>query len=236
PTNVMGATKRLAELVVGAAQERHPKTIYSMVRFGNVLGSSGSVIPLFERQIMQGGPVTVTHPDIIRYFMTIPEASQLVITAGLQAEGGEVFVLDMGAPVKILDLAKRMIRLSGATLRDDATPDGDIEIKISGLRPGEKLYEELLIDNSVVETPDPKIFCAREQTVPGSALTQILTALSNAAYTGDTDAGLAALAEAVPGYRRSAEAGDLVVGDADAAPGGIEESGKVIPLNKSRLP
>ncbi|MEL6477356.1 MAG: nucleoside-diphosphate sugar epimerase/dehydratase [Pseudomonadota bacterium] len=230
PTNVMGATKRLAELVVGAAQERHPGTVFSMVRFGNVLGSSGSVIPLFERQIMRGGPVTVTHPEIIRYFMTIPEASQLVITAGLQANGGEVFVLDMGAPVKILDLAKRMIRLSGATVRDAEHPDGDIEIRITGLRPGEKLYEELLIDNSVVATPDPKIFCARETALSDADLAPLLTRLSTAAATGETEAALAVLAEAVQGYRRSTEAGDLSAGQEISA----ETGGQVIQMPQGR--
>ncbi|ENB8129702.1 polysaccharide biosynthesis protein, partial [Shigella sonnei] len=137
--------KRLAELVLQALSARQSQTRFCMVRFGNVLGSSGSVVPLFEKQIAQGGPVTLTHRDIIRYFMTIPEASQLVIQAGAMGHGGDVFVLDMGDPVKIYDLAKRMIRLSGLSVRDDKNPDGDIAIEVTGLRPGEKLYEELLI-------------------------------------------------------------------------------------------
>ncbi|MEM7506146.1 MAG: nucleoside-diphosphate sugar epimerase/dehydratase [Pseudomonadota bacterium] len=209
PTNVMGATKRLAELVIGAAQQDHPGTVFSMVRFGNVLGSSGSVIPLFERQIMQGGPVTVTHPEIIRYFMTIPEASQLVITAGLQANGGEVFVLDMGAPVKIIDLARRMIQLSGASVRDAQNPDGDIEIRITGLRPGEKLYEELLIDTDAVATPDPKIFCARERGMPTAEVAETLGALRSAIETSQAQQALAILERAVPDYTRSGDAQDL---------------------------
>ncbi|EOK0040698.1 polysaccharide biosynthesis protein, partial [Shigella sonnei] len=149
PTNTMGTTKRLAELVLQALSARQSQTRFCMVRFGNVLGSSGSVVPLFEKQIAQGGPVTLTHRDIIRYFMTIPEASQLVIQAGAMGHGGDVFVLDMGDPVKIYDLAKRMIRLSGLSVRDDKNPDGDIAIEVTGLRPGEKLYEELLIGDSV---------------------------------------------------------------------------------------
>ncbi|MJD17898.1 polysaccharide biosynthesis protein, partial [Shigella sonnei] len=152
PTNTMGTTKRLAELVLQALSARQSQTRFCMVRFGNVLGSSGSVVPLFEKQIAQGGPVTLTHRDIIRYFMTIPEASQLVIQAGAMGHGGDVFVLDMGDPVKIYDLAKRMIRLSGLSVRDDKNPDGDIAIEVTGLRPGEKLYEELLIGDSVQGT------------------------------------------------------------------------------------
>lgn len=145
PTNTMGASKRLAELILQALTREKHKTRFCMVRFGNVLGSSGSVVPLFRHQIDKGGPITLTHPDIIRYFMTIPEAAQLVIQAGAMGEGGDVFVLDMGQPVRIMELAKRMIRLSGLTLRDELRPDGDIAIEVTGLRPGEKLYEELLI-------------------------------------------------------------------------------------------
>lgn len=163
PTNVMGATKRMAELACQAMAADQSKTTISMVRFGNVLGSSGSVVPLFNKQIAAGGPITLTHPDVTRYFMTIPEAAQLVIQAGAMAHGGEVFVLDMGEPVKIMDLAKRMITLSGLKVKDQHNPNGDIEIVIAGLRPGEKLYEELIIDGDNIElTKHPLIMQARE--------------------------------------------------------------------------
>ena len=163
PTNVMGATKRMAELACQAMAAEQSTTTISMVRFGNVLGSSGSVVPLFNKQIAAGGPITLTHPDVTRYFMTIPEAAQLVIQAGAMAHGGEVFVLDMGEPVKIMDLAKRMIMLSGLKVKDQHNPNGDIEIVIAGLRPGEKLYEELIIDGDNIEkTQHPLIMQARE--------------------------------------------------------------------------
>jgi len=165
PTNVMGATKRMAELACQAMAADQSKTTISMVRFGNVLGSSGSVVPLFNKQIAAGGPITLTHPDVTRYFMTIPEAAQLVIQAGAMAHGGEVFVLDMGEPVKIMDLAKRMITLSGLKVKDPNNPNGDIEIVIAGLRPGEKLYEELIIDGDNIEsTQHPLIMRARERS------------------------------------------------------------------------
>ncbi len=163
PTNVMGTSKRLAEMVLQALSEKGGPTRFSIVRFGNVLGSSGSVVPLFRKQIKEGGPLTITHADITRYFMTIPEASQLVIQAGAMAQGGEVFVLDMGDPVRIIDLARRMIEFSGLTLRDDVNPDGDIAINIVGLRPGEKLYEELLIGDDPIETKHPRIMKARDK-------------------------------------------------------------------------
>ncbi|MEM7237062.1 MAG: nucleoside-diphosphate sugar epimerase/dehydratase [Pseudomonadota bacterium] len=211
PTNVMGASKRLAELCTGAAQDRHAGTIYSLVRFGNVLGSSGSVVPLFQRQIHEGGPVTVTHPEIIRYFMTIPEAAQLVVTAGLQANGGEVFVLDMGEPVRILDLAQRMIRLSGTTERSGTDQEGEIEIRFTGLRPGEKLYEELLIDDTTVETPHPKIFCAREARLPASDVARIVAALRTAIRHGDLDGARAIVEAALPDYTPSDHVTDIAV-------------------------
>mgnify|MGYP003651885231 FL=1 len=163
PTNIMGATKRMAELVVQDMQTRHRATMFSMVRFGNVLGSSGSVLPLFQRQIARGGPVTVTHKDVTRFFMTIPEAARLVLLAGAYAKGSDVFVLDMGEPQKIIDIAYRMIKLSGRKVKDPKTGIGDIEVNVTGLRPGEKLYEELLIDDhSLLPTPHAKILRAQE--------------------------------------------------------------------------
>lgn len=163
PTNIMGATKRMAELVVQDVQTRNAGTKFAMVRFGNVLGSSGSVLPLFQKQIARGGPVTVTHKDVTRFFMTIPEAARLVLLAGAYAKGSDVFVLDMGEPQKIIDIARRMIMLSGRKVKDSETGEGDIEIKVTGLRAGEKLYEELLIDDdSLVRTPHPKILRAQE--------------------------------------------------------------------------
>jgi len=176
PTNVMGASKRMAELVVQDLQTRSQTTKFAMVRFGNVLGSSGSVIPLFERQIRRGGPVTVTDPEVTRFFMTIPEASRLVLLAGAYAEGGDVFVLDMGAPKKIVDIARRMIELTGRSVRENGK--GDIEIVFTGLRPGEKLYEELLIDDySLRKTPHPKIMRAEEKVLSASKTSAMVTAL-----------------------------------------------------------
>ena len=175
PTNVMGATKRMAELACQAMAADQSKTTISMVRFGNVLGSSGSVVPLFNKQIAAGGPITLTHPDVTRYFMTIPEAAQLVIQAGAMAHGGEVFVLDMGEPVKIIDLAKRMITLSGLKVKDQHNPNGDIEIVIAGLRPGEKLYEELIIDGDNIEkTQHPLIMKAKEHFYSFDEITNIV--------------------------------------------------------------
>ncbi len=162
PTNVMGASKRLAELAVQDLAERSQGTVFAMVRFGNVLGSSGSVIPLFQDQITRGGPLTVTHEDVTRYFMTVQEAVRLVLRAASFAKGGEVFVLDMGAPVAIRNLARHVIEASGYTVRDAANPSGDIEIMITGLRPGEKLHEELLIGEGFLTTTHEKIFAARE--------------------------------------------------------------------------
>jgi FlaA1/EpsC-like NDP-sugar epimerase len=177
PTNVMGATKRLAELILQGLSRQQSKTRFCMVRFGNVLGSSGSVVPLFRKQITAGGPITVTHPEITRYFMTIPEAAQLVLQAGAMGEGGDVFVLDMGEPVKIIDLAKRMVHLSGLEVKCDATPDGTIEIQHVGLRPGEKLYEELLIGANVEGTNHPLIMRAQEAEMLWPVLRDLLTKL-----------------------------------------------------------
>jgi len=186
PTNVMGTTKRMAELVLQALADKTKQakgvTRFCMVRFGNVLGSSGSVVPLFREQIKNGGPVTVTHPEIIRYFMTIPEASQLVIQAGSMGKGGDVFVLDMGDPVKISDLASKMIRLSGMTVNDQQNPDGDISIEYTGLRPGEKLFEELLIGDDVTQTDHRRIMSAHETWLPWNELEKILIKLDEACH------------------------------------------------------
>ncbi len=211
PTNVMGASKRMAELVLqGLAQhemvmqrlaDHYRTTRFGIVRFGNVLGSSGSVVPLFREQIRAGGPVTVTHREVIRYFMTIPEAAQLVIQAGAMAQGGDVFVLDMGEPVRIYDLARRMIALSGLTVRDEDNPEGDIEIQITGLRPGEKLYEELLIGCEVTSTEHPRILRAHEVMLPWSQLIVTIEQLERACEQHDVAGLLALLRQVVNGYR-----------------------------------
>lgn len=203
PTNVMGASKRMAELVLQALGSGTAKTRFSMVRFGNVLGSSGSVVPLFRAQIAAGGPLTVTHPDVTRFFMTIPEAAQLVLYAGAMARGGEVFVLDMGEPVKIMDLARRMVELSGLKLRDERTPDGDIAIAITGLRPGEKLYEELLIGDNPAPTFHPRIMMAHEEFLHWPELEAELDKLLAAADAGDVDGIKSVLSRCVHGYVES---------------------------------
>ncbi len=205
PTNVMGASKRLAEMVLQAYAQQAADTCFTMVRFGNVLGSSGSVVPLFRRQIAEGGPITLTHPDVTRYFMTIPEAAQLVLQAGAMAVGGDVFVLDMGQPIKIIDLARRMVQLSGLTLCDPDHPHGDIAIEVTGLRPGEKLYEELLIGDNPEPTGHPRIMKAHEPFLPWDALTPALAVLLAAAQAGDTAAIKAFLLAHVHGY--SADSG-----------------------------
>lgn len=200
PTNIMGASKRLAEMVLQALAEKDSQTKFAMVRFGNVLGSSGSVVPKFRQQIRDGGPITLTHPDITRYFMTIPEAAQLVIQAGAMAKGGDVFVLDMGQPVRIVDLARRMVELSGLFVRDEANPDGDIEIEISGLRPGEKLYEELLIGDNPEATSHPRIMKAHEDFLPWPELVDRLDALVQAIGNNDVASLRALLLDLVSGY------------------------------------
>ncbi len=210
PTNVMGATKRLAELVLQALQQRTKVTRFCMVRFGNVLASSGSVVPLFQEQIRQGGPVTVTHPDVIRYFMTIPEAAQLVIQAGAMAGGGDVFVLDMGQPVRIDDLARRLIGLMGLTVRDATNPRGDIEIKYTGLRAAEKLFEELLIGTNVTGTDHPMIMRAMEHSLSWPRMQQVLDELNIALAALDCDRALTLLSDAVAEYRRMPEMRDYV--------------------------
>ena len=211
PTNVMGASKRLAELVVQAFALELPKssnavdqssTRMAMVRFGNVLGSSGSVVPLFRRQIAAGGPITLTHPEIIRYFMTIPEAAQLVLQAATLAKGGDLFLLDMGEPVRIKDLAEQMVRLSGLSLRTSQNPSGEIEIVCTGLRPGEKLYEELLIDAESESTAHPLIFRAKERALKPEFLWSRLDALDEAVSHQDVEGALSVLADLVPEWQR----------------------------------
>ncbi len=210
PTNIMGATKRLAEMVLQALAEQRSATTFSMVRFGNVLGSSGSVVPLFREQIKNGGPITLTHADITRYFMTIPEAAQLVIQAGAMGQGGDVFVLDMGEPVKIIDLARRMVELSGLTVRDEANPSGDIELAVTGLRPGEKLFEELLIGDNPKPTQHPRIMKAHEQFLSWPELSQRLNALQLAMGVNDVPAIRGLLQQLVSGYQPSGEVVDWV--------------------------
>ena len=201
PTNVMGATKRLAEMCVQDLQRRSDTAVFSMVRFGNVLGSSGSVIPLFQAQIKAGGPITLTHREVTRYFMTIPEAARLVMLAGTYASGGEVFVLDMGEPVRIFDLARRMVELSGLTVRDAENPDGDIEIEVSGLRPGEKLYEELLIGEDTLPTPHPKILRAQEGCLSEIEMARAIRELTAATERRDGEAVRGVIERTVDGYR-----------------------------------
>ena len=221
PTNVMGATKRMAELVLQAladsssvqfhlpdgtlSPEVQNTTLFSMVRFGNVLGSSGSVVPLFRKQLLNGGPITVTHADVTRYFMTIPEAAQLVLQAGAMARGGDVFVLDMGQPIKIIDLAKRMAQLSGYSLCDAEHPNGDIKIEITGLRPGEKLYEELLIGDNPKSTSHQRIMKAHEDSVPWPELAPVLAKLRQAAIQSDVPAIKTILLRFVQGYKSANE-------------------------------
>jgi FlaA1/EpsC-like NDP-sugar epimerase len=200
PTNVMGASKRLAEMALQALAASGTGTKFSMVRFGNVLGSSGSVVPRFRQQIRDGGPITLTHDDVTRYFMTIPEAAQLVIQAGAMAKGGDVFVLDMGQPVKIMDLARRMVELSGLKVKDIHNPDGDIEIEVTGLRPGEKLYEELLIGDNPKPTAHPRIMKAREEFLPWAELQIKLDALEIALNTNDLSAIRLVMQQLVAGY------------------------------------
>ncbi|HJS17091.1 MAG TPA: nucleoside-diphosphate sugar epimerase/dehydratase [Rheinheimera sp.] len=200
PTNVMGTTKRLAELTLQALAKRQQATRFCMVRFGNVLGSSGSVVPLFRKQIKKGGPITLTHEDITRYFMTIPEAAQLVIQAGAMGEGGDVFVLDMGEPVKIYDLARKMVHLTGLEVKSKQNPHGDIEIKITGLRPGEKLYEELLIGEDEKPTRHPRIKAANEVCLNWPEMQALLSELSEASINYDLEKIRALMLSAPTGF------------------------------------
>jgi FlaA1/EpsC-like NDP-sugar epimerase len=210
PANVMGATKRLAELVLQALQERTTQTRFCMVRFGNVLASSGSVVPLFQEQIRRGGPLTVTHPDVIRYFMTIPEAAQLVLQAGSMAKGGDVFVLDMGRPVRIDDLARRLVNLMGLTVRDANNPDGDIEIEYTGLRTAEKLFEELLIGSNVTGTDHPMIMRAMEHRLAWPRMQEYLNDFLVALASFDCSRALQLLSESVAEYHTGVDIRDHV--------------------------
>ena len=210
PTNVMGASKRLAEMALQALAATDARTKFSMVRFGNVLGSSGSVVPKFRQQIRSGGPITLTHPEVTRYFMTITEAAQLVIQAGAMAKGGDVFVLDMGQPVKIYDLVRRMIELSGLTVKDDQHPDGDIEIEITGLRPGEKLYEELLIGENPQRTTHSKIMKAHEDFMPWVEFESYLKSLEHALKVNDVGLIRQLVQQLVSGYTPSKDIVDWV--------------------------
>lgn len=210
PTNVMGASKRLAEMALQALAATNPGTKFSMVRFGNVLGSSGSVVPKFRQQIRDGGSITLTHAEVTRYFMTIPEAAQLVIQAGAMAKGGDVFVLDMGQPVKIIDLARRMVELSGLTVKDEQNPEGDIEIEVTGLRPGEKLYEELLIGDNPKPTVHPRIMKAHEAFIPWAEFEAKLNALEMALNVNDVGVIRLMMQQLVTGYKPSDDIVDWV--------------------------
>lgn len=216
PTNVMGASKRLAEMALQALAATQAgtggtgATKFSMVRFGNVLGSSGSVVPKFRQQIRDGGPITLTHPEVTRYFMTIPEAAQLVIQAGAMAKGGDVFVLDMGQPVKIMDLARRMVELSGLAVKDEQNPEGDIEIAVTGLRPGEKLYEELLIGDNPKPTVHPRVMKAHEEFIPWAEFEAKLTALEMALNVNDVGVIRLMMQQLVSGYTPSDDIVDWV--------------------------
>lgn len=231
PTNVMGATKRLAELILQAHAAISCTTCYAIVRFGNVLGSSGSVVPLFRQQIREGGPVTVTDPNVTRYFMTLSEAAQLVLQAGAMAGGGEVFVLDMGEPVRVYDLARTMIELSGLSVRSPESPAGDIDIEIVGLRPGEKLYEELLIGNDPLPTAHPGIWTANEAFLPWTVLGPRLEALNTVLDAQDAWATRALLEEMVPEYATEPALSDWVAA-AKAAGTGTQAHA----LQRLRLP
>ena len=210
PTNIMGTSKRLAELILQALAKRQSKTLFTMVRFGNVLGSSGSIVPLFKEQIKKGKTITVTHPDIIRYFMTISEASQLVIQAGAMSKGGDVFVLDMGEPVKIIDLARKMIHLSGLTEKTLDTPTGDISIEFTGLRPGEKLYEELLINDNAEGTPNPRIMTANEDHLTWVETHDLLNRLDIACHSFNVDDVINLLLEAPIAFHKQTTSPDWV--------------------------
>jgi FlaA1/EpsC-like NDP-sugar epimerase len=210
PTNTMGASKRVAELILQALSKKQSSTKFSMVRFGNVIGSSGSVIPLFKNQIKSGGPITVTDKDIYRYFMTIPEAVELVIQTGALCKGGDVLILDMGKPIRIDDIAKKMIRLSGLEVKDKNNPDGDIEIIYTGLRPGEKLYEELLIGNNSSKTENPLIMRAEEEMIKWPTLKPMLDDLKSSIRNNDLSLLRKILIDIVPDFRPQSEIKDIL--------------------------
>jgi len=232
PTSVMGATKRMAEIVLQALQTQTKRTRFCMVRFGNVLGSSGSVVPLFQEQIRSGGPVTVTHPEVRRFFMTIPEAAALVLEAGSMGKGGDVFVLDMGQPVKIDELARRMINLMGYSVRDEAHPDGDIEISYTGLRQSEKLYEELSIGNNFTGTEHPMVMRAIEHSPTWEEVSALLSEMTAALDKGDCGSAIAILERAVNEYKKPNAIHDLVWSRREAA--AIPEGAKVAVLAEHR--
>ena len=234
PTNVMGATKRFSELVLQALQQRGSKTRFCMVRFGNVLASSGSVVPLFQQQIRSGGPITVTHPDVIRYFMTIEEAAMLVIQAGSMATGGDVFVLDMGKPVRITDLAERMVTLAGLTVRDAQHPEGDIEIVFTGLRPAEKMFEELLIGTNVAGTEHPRILRAVEKCLPWDKLELLLRELAATVQTVDCRRARELLQNAIEEYQPGEPIQDLVWMERNGVTAVQVDSAKVTNLSEAR--
>lgn len=215
PANVMGATKRLAEMVLQDLQRRGSNTCFSMVRFGNVLDSSGSVVPVFRRQILEGGPITVTHPDVMRYFMTIPEAAQLVLQAGGMARGGDVFLLDMGEPVRVYDLACTMARLMGLSVRNDVMPEGDIDVVFTGLRPGEKLYEELLVGDNSEGTDHSMIMRAQEGCLSAEEIDKALDSLLQAQRGDHADTIKALLEQVVGGYESGSPAQDLSASEID---------------------
>ncbi|MEX0965415.1 MAG: nucleoside-diphosphate sugar epimerase/dehydratase [Pseudohongiellaceae bacterium] len=234
PTNFMGATKRFAEQVLQSMAARNSATKFSMVRFGNVLGSSGSVVPLFRRQISRGGPVTVTHPEVTRYFMTVQEAAQLVIQAGSMATGGDVFVLDMHEPIKIIDLAKKMVHLMGYEVKDENSYRGDIAIEYTGLRPGEKLYEELLIGESVTGTEHPKIMRAKEETLSWDELEVLLSRLELACKQFDLNEIRKLLMKAVVGFEPKDEVSDPHWEESSALERPLSKRPKITPLFKDK--
>jgi FlaA1/EpsC-like NDP-sugar epimerase len=226
PTSTMGATKRFAELILQGLSLGNHSTRFTMVRFGNVLGSSGSVIPLFREQIARGGPVTVTDPRILRYFMTIPEAAQLVIQAGAMGKGGDVFVLDMGEPIRILDLAKRMIHLSGLEIKDETHPKGEIEISYTGLRPGEKLFEELLIGNETSETAHCRIMRAEEEIIPLTDLFQSLGELKLALKQDNLKLMRDILEQSISGFKPQCELNDLLLKEEEKVSANLSKNKK----------